>query len=229
MSYASEILADSPRAWWRMGEVSGQPQDSSGNGNHTTLTTGTPTYGVAGAIADGNTAISLPGTTGNRFTAPDSSSLHVADIFTLEAWIKLARTSNFEMIVQATTNGFQMDIDTTGKIRFVRNGVGVMCTSTAGFTDTTTWHHVVCTKTGSTVKQYLDGADVTGSVSNQTLGNVTGLIYIGCTSALSFPTQSSLDEIAIYGTALSSARVSAHFAAASVTAASFVPRVIASY
>jgi hypothetical protein len=36
MSYVDEVLADSPRAFYRLNEASGLPQDSSGNGLHMT-------------------------------------------------------------------------------------------------------------------------------------------------------------------------------------------------
>jgi hypothetical protein len=46
-SFADEVDGLNPTAYWRLGEASGQPADSSGNG-HTLSVTGSPTYGVSG-------------------------------------------------------------------------------------------------------------------------------------------------------------------------------------
>jgi hypothetical protein len=62
-SWASEIAADSPDTWWRLGESSGTTAvDSSGNGNDGTYTN-SPTLGVTGLVdGDSDTAITLSNT-----------------------------------------------------------------------------------------------------------------------------------------------------------------------
>jgi hypothetical protein len=85
VSYSSEVLADSPRGYWRMNEASGNPQDSSGNGLHMDTTTGTPIYSQTGAITSDSTAtaIRLDIASSESFTASDNALLHYGDTFSI--------------------------------------------------------------------------------------------------------------------------------------------------
>ena len=90
---------------------------------------------------------------------------------------------------------------------------GRIVTSSAGV-PATGWHHVVCTKNGATVKQYIDGADVTGTVTNATCVSVNNFVTIGGDTfgaGISEPFNGSLDEPAIYNRALSASEVLAHY------------------
>jgi hypothetical protein len=49
----------------------------------------------------------------------------------------------------------------------------IIAQSTGTQTDTTAYHHYVAPKTGSTVHIYVDGVDVTGSVTNATLADTS--------------------------------------------------------
>ena len=86
-SYFDEVMADSPAAYWRMDEASGQPQDSSGNGNNTTTTSGTPTYSQP---EHWSPTLPAPRSSSNRHRRttsrhPDHATLDLGDVFTLEA------------------------------------------------------------------------------------------------------------------------------------------------
>jgi hypothetical protein len=77
------------------------------------------------------------------------------------------------------------------------------------------WSHVVVTKSGATVKLYINAVDSTGAVVNATLADTTSALNIG--RDVAFPAQyfnGRIDEVAVYPTALSAARVAAHYAAA---------------
>lgn len=56
-AYATAVLADSPAGYWRVGEGSGTVANDSATSPHNGTYTGTPTLGVAGAVADGDTAV----------------------------------------------------------------------------------------------------------------------------------------------------------------------------
>jgi hypothetical protein len=65
------------------------------------------------------------------------------------------------------------------------------------------------TKSGATSKLYIDGVDVTGTVTDQTLvDNATSLLLDGTPQY-----HGHLDEMAIYNTALSAATVQDHYRA----------------
>ena len=217
MSYSSEVLADSPAAYYRMNEASGLIQDSSGNGNHATASFGTPTYAQTGAIeADASDdAILFDGST-ERFEIDDDATLDLGDVFTLECWINRSRTGVDEWVIGKGTGAYAMRIIPTNELELTASFVAGIVDSTVTVLDDG-WHHLVITKSGATSKLYIDAVDVTGTVSDATCVN-TGIVLSiannGPDGGNDSPTGAVLDEVAVYPTALSQARVLAHFEAA---------------
>ena len=84
-TYSSSVLADSPLAYWRLGESSGSTAaDASGNGR-TGSFLNTPTLGTGGALtSDSNTAVGFNGTD-EYVTVPYAAALNPAQV-TVEAW-----------------------------------------------------------------------------------------------------------------------------------------------
>ena len=218
-AYQLAVLADSPAAYYRFGESSGQPQDLSGNGNHTTVTNGTPTLGQPGAIpAESDTAVAFFG--GNNFLAPDHASLDLGDTFSLEAWIKPSALGSGvdKPFVAKGVGAYMLRLNAADKLELVKDRIAVLVVATVAVTDTTTFHHVVGTKSGSTLKLYMDGVDVTGTVTNSACGDTADFLYLGCDATGSPWFNGVVDEVAVYPTALSSTRVAAHYAAATAAA-----------
>jgi hypothetical protein len=60
------------------------------------------------------------------------------------------------------------------------------------------------------VKLYVDGVDVTGSVTNQTMSDNTQPLAIGQSSASAF-FNGTIDEVALYNIALTPAQISGHY------------------
>jgi hypothetical protein len=212
VSYLSEVLADSPLAYYRLGDASGTTAvaEVGSNMNYTN----TPTLGVAGALSasgDTDTAVTFTRTSSERVDG--ISSLTVGDVFTVEAWIKRASTGVAMGIVFNGGNSFEMQITSANRVKLDRAATAPIVETTTTITDTTTWHHVVITKNGATVKQYIDGADVTGTVSNSTMGSSAEAFTIAHGNNGYF--DGSVDEVAVYTTALSAARVLVHYQAGS--------------
>ena len=85
--YASTVLADSPAAYWRLGEGSGSSAaDSSGNGNGGSYSGGV-TLGAPALINDPNTSASFDGND-DRMYFSDSASLSPTAAISLEAWVR---------------------------------------------------------------------------------------------------------------------------------------------
>ncbi len=218
MSYESVVKEDAPKGYWRLGEPSGtEAKDASGNAQNGTYKN-TPTLGVAGAIGlDSNTAASFASASKQWVSVPDSATLDLGDVLTYEAWVKRASTGTGQTILDKGGGSLIVRFLANNKILVRRNGVANICESTVAITDTTSWHHIVVTKNGATVKIYIDGVDVTGTVTNSTLVNTSVVLGIGAADAGSEEFfNGSIDEAAVYGTALSKARVEAHWAAGSV-------------
>lgn len=219
MSYVSEVAADSPLAWYRCQEASSYLQDSSGHAYHCDEVHGTPTYGVIGPITSegSDTAVSLVRATPDWYRVPYNAAFDIGDTVSVEAWIKRSGTATTEQVVICRDQGFYLGI-ITNQLFIARTSVAGIAKSTTTITDTSTWHHCVVTKTGATVHQYIDGVDVTGVVTNSTYANGAspGVTIGGDGAADNF--DGAIDEVAVYTTVLSAARVSAHYTAATAGA-----------
>jgi hypothetical protein len=215
--YGATVLRDSPNAYYRMHEPSGQPNDSSGLGNHTAggFTGTAPTYGVSGGIETDpdDTAIFFGEPNGGGTSAPDNSTLDLGDVCSMEGWVKRGTIGSVQMLMSKDTNGYSMLFNSDDTVQFNKAGVGTIVSSTTTITDILGFHHIVCTKNGSTVKIYIDGVDRTGTVSNLTLSDTASDLDLGHEN-LGFRFHGTLDEMAVYPYALTAAQVLEHYNAA---------------
>jgi lysophospholipase L1-like esterase len=204
--YAAAVLADHPVSYWRLDEASGTAALDK-QGVNTGAYSGGVKLGVPGAIS-GDTAASFNGTSG-YVSVPDSASLRTGDQFTLEAWVKPAALGRPEGIM--ATNSYMFFVNGANQIELYQPKIDAIAVSRAAIADTARYHHVVVTKSGPVVRLYLDGADVTGAVTNRTIGSVPSRLIIGAGAGYFL---GSLDEIAVYNHALPASAVLAHARAA---------------
>jgi hypothetical protein len=227
MAYSDEILADTPVMYLRMHEASGDPQDSSGNGNHVTTTDGTPTYQQTGPLLNGETSygIALDGST-EGFAITDAAELDVGDVCSLECWFLRANDGGgTRSLINWGSDRAQMAL-VNDAIVFAAHGTQGIAGCTHDSTDLT-WHHLVMTKDGATIKVYLDGVDRTTGVADNTFSSGSVTRYVGRAPAGTERFLGSLSEVAVYDYALSAARVLAHYEAAfpAITGTEPYPRV----
>jgi hypothetical protein len=64
-------------------------------------------------------------------------------------------------------------------LTLTKSGSGTIATASASTTDTIGFHHVVATKSGPTVKLYIDGIDRTDTVTNRTVGKASTALNLG--------------------------------------------------
>lgn len=236
MSYLTTVLADNPGGYWRLGEQSGLTAiDFSGNGHNGTYTNG-PILVQPGLL------LSEPGATSVRFAAASSQYMEVADtasidpgdVFTLEGWLKrTSDVSNFgQTVCSKSYQAGTMYISDTGILTLAKSQVSIIAESTIPIplTDRTNSYYCVITKNGSSVHLYLNAVDVTGPVVDATC--ITNTFPFRASSD-SFgdgnPVTFSnfyLQEIATYPTALSAARVAAHYLAGSQPVSAGPPQLV---
>jgi Concanavalin A-like lectin/glucanases superfamily len=206
-TFSDEVTADGPRAWWRYTETSGSfVVDSSGNGMHGALD-GSPTVGVAAKI---DTGVELNGS-GQRMYVNDADPLDLGDTFTIEAWLRrtaTAASATHTILAKGNDNFFLAFAN--DRLTLCKAGGGCVVSATVTTTDTAGFHQVAVTKSGSAVKLYIDGVDRTGTVTDQTMLNTTVGLTAGSNSASTEWAPMVLDELLLYPTALSAARVQVH-------------------
>ncbi|MGH3133820.1 MAG: LamG-like jellyroll fold domain-containing protein, partial [Gaiellaceae bacterium] len=223
--YADAVFEDGPVGYWRLDEAPGDTTVWDWSGNDGTATIQNPTGAVRaepGPLADLDAATKLLGSPAGYVKVPDDPVLRVNDTFTLEAWVRrLDLTARDMAIFNDFGSGFWFRLNYANKIELLGNGTGApIAASTSSIADTN-WHHVAATKAGMSVKLYIDGVDVTGTVTNVTLASSTSGFHIGNTDGLTQPFYGWVDEAALYPTALSAARVQAHYAARATAMAGF--------
>jgi Concanavalin A-like lectin/glucanases superfamily len=107
----------------------------------------------------------------------------------------------------------------TGKLTInnAYSGTAVGATSD-GVIAAGSWYHVAATRDGSNNWAiYSNGAVVASGNNSTAIQASTSPLSIGVSDgngSKSFPFQGSIDEVAVYNTALSSSRISAHYLAA---------------
>jgi hypothetical protein len=175
-----------------------------------------PHLDIPGALtSDGNTAVTFA-TTSSYITIPDAAALDLGDTMTAEFWIKRSNAGNgIQSIVDKGSGSFKIYLNASKLVLAKSSGTGagtVIATQAATLTDTI-WHHVAVVKNGSgTCYVYLDGTQVaSGSGSGKTLTNTSSPLTVG-SSTTSEDFAGSVDELALYSTALSAATIAGHSA-----------------
>jgi RHS repeat-associated protein len=220
-SYAANVAYDSPSGYWRLDDPSGSTAvgDVSGMGNAGTISGGV-TLGVAGSLAnDNDTAAAFDGTSG-YVNVPDNSALF-STVLSVEAWVKANAWVAGGTIINRRTSGnvggyIIEPANTSGQINFYVYAGGAWRAATSAALTVGVWHHLVGTYDGATVRIYVDGVlsastAYAGSINNP----ASPFVWIGRNAVNSTYFNGSIDEVAIYGTTLSAARVAAHYAAGS--------------
>lgn len=233
MTYPTEVLADSPLVYWRLGEPSGTSAvDASGNSHPGTIV-GSPTLGAGGLVAgDADTAFTFDGTISQRVHS--TSTVRGAGTltrFAIECLFDVPASGLFQLCELADPAGSAPDSISlsysAGFVSFGFQGLGPISSPVATAAISTGVHHLVGEFTGTAVNLYIDGelADTqpfTNGGALLTVANSFGAgndPYSGGGAAVG-----TLDEPAFYTDLLGPARVAAHATAAGFSP-SFAPSV----
>lgn len=182
-----------------------------------------PTAGVAGALTSGGTAVQFDGVD-DYIQAPRG----IGDDFSIEFWFKSTQgigtganwwngaglVDSDVVAAPANTADFGVSLRSDGKVVAGIGNPDVSVISTAGGYNNGAWHHVVFTRTRASgvLQLYVDGT-LTGTATGNTLAATANpVIALGRISGSANYFAGTLDEVALYTTALSQATVSAHYA-----------------
>lgn len=226
MTYPNQVLADGALGYWRLNELVGATSavDTTGHGY-----TGTPTavtFGQTGALSDGSKAGLFDGTSSN-VDMGNQAAFNFTGAFTAEAWVKLTGTGGYTVVNKsnnASGAGWQLGVGglSNGFVRtWAYTTAGALVWDFAATTNAVNdgaYHYIAVTWSGTTVaagvKIYVDGNAVKTATATAAIpGNTINPVRIGAFSAaafLYFP--GTLDEIAVYPTALTPAQIANHYA-----------------
>ncbi|MDE3073932.1 MAG: hypothetical protein KGJ86_00760, partial [Chloroflexota bacterium] len=220
--YSAGVLADAPLAYWRLGDPSGSASvaDSSGFG-HTGTLNAAVTLGVSGALPhDPDTAASFDG--GSAQVQAGASALSFpAQPFTLEAWIFPRSTAASQTILAKAQGSDPTQMEYVLAYNQAGAGSGTVGlflngswhSSSPGKVPTGTWTYVAAVFDGTSLSFYVNGVlDSTMNAAGPYATGTAGSLFLGGPGPTAgSPFSGSLDEVAIYGSALPAARIQAHF------------------
>lgn len=234
-SLSREILADSPTGFWKCQESSAtMPQDSSGNAKHFTAEDQRGMWGFPGPFHSGKDAA--------RKSPPDPRSpadysiasaayqqavmLTATNNWTLEVWVYLQDTptdvayilstgAHTSIVGSGATDGYGIYWSgTAGKFQVGYRSVSANADSALTAT-LCTWYHIVACRDAGTLKYYVNGAvDTANADSTHTPNTPTSKTTLGSRFNTGGGFRQALAYAATYTSALSLARVQAHYSAA---------------
>ena len=227
-TYPEIILADAPLAYWRFGEAHGQTiADAVGQHSGAASRSGL-TYGVPG-IVEGDTAIAFDGDQG-RILVADAWDFEGQSPYSFEVWIKLTpNDSSFSRILAKEQSGNPRQgyifiasdrgdagLPSIAMERWV-DGDKVLHNVFTGAIDSTKWTHVVARYDGALSEIFINGVSVISNAPSVDAGLVpnTGVLTLGAGNAGGSPFSGTMDELAIYGRALSNTEIERHYKAGS--------------
>jgi Concanavalin A-like lectin/glucanases superfamily len=211
--FSEQVVADSPRLWLRHDEASGTVAVDSSGKSHPGTYKNTPTLGVAGALA-GNAAVKYESASKEFAEVPDHADLDLADVFTIEAVVKREKGGVNQTIVCKGSGAYQLRIEEEGnQLQLLKQGTSITSYGPVVPEDGK-FHHVVATKNGSTVTLWVDGKESHSGGTPSTYTDTATVLRVAATAENSEQFNGVIDEVAVYATALSEARIKAHYEAA---------------
>jgi hypothetical protein len=210
--YAGQVRADAPLAWWRLGEASGSiaANESAGGGGGAAGYQGGIVLGQPGA----------PGTAPDAAASFDGSSGYVSapplgitsGPFTLETWAYLRGPGTTGE--NAFTALFAQDGSYSRRVLWRLSDGKLLAQFDGNFVSTRSaglnaWHHIVYEFDGTAERFYIDGEAAGTHATTSPTWSSSFRLGINGTGA-HYLLNGTMDEPAVYSTALSQARIRAH-------------------
>jgi hypothetical protein len=224
-AYEAGVINDSPNVYWRLGDPTGATTLVPTVGTGDLVISGSPTLGAAGLqSSDTDTSVTFAS---GQYAEVNGVNPLSGTAFSVEFYINTtdASTACIMEVYSGTSAsgvdddvGFNASITSGGVLDFFAartdSSSNLRLQSTVAINDGVPHHVVVTMTSGNTGKVYVDGTDRTSTASalNGSGGFLPGRVRIGGTAAAN-NFDGTLDEVAIYPTALSAAQVADHYAA----------------
>ncbi|MBC7723892.1 MAG: PKD domain-containing protein [Burkholderiaceae bacterium] len=216
-TYGAAVFTDNPDLYWRLGETSGTTA-ADAMGDSTGIYSGDVTKGATGAVTGTtNAAASFGGTDGLVASSKQYSN---PQEYSLELWFNSTTNRGGKLIgfgqnQSGTSSSYDRHVylQDDGKIVFgTYTGQLNTITTAASYTDGA-WHHVVATQSGAGLKLYVDG-QLSGTNPTTSAQGYDGYWRVGGDTtwgSSSAYVNARIDEVAVYGTAITAATVAHHY------------------
>jgi hypothetical protein len=212
-TYTAAVLADSPVAYYRLGDAGATAPDQMGG----------PNGAYSGATAQAANLLptqagASTNFTGGQVNVPDSPASRLgAGAFSIEAWINFPAFVAWMALIDEASRAYTLLFTGDSAHWFVgaggsaSSGPNVGATLAAG----QTYHVVVTVDAGNNFVSYINGTPASSTLGGHGATNSsTGFVIGGNPSGGGGPFSGRIQELALYNTVLSAARVAAHYAAA---------------
>ena len=164
---------------------------------------------------DSDRAALFDGTSG-RVEVANQASLQLTGNFSIEAWVRPDRVTGTQFLVNKATDYYLYFIGDDVIFGFFGGSPGAYRYVTAADAASVgSWQHFVGTYDGSMLRLYRNGVLMTSAAQSGALRTTTGSagnLFIGAISATGSYFQGTMDEVALYGSALTDADALAHYA-----------------
>ncbi len=212
-AYSNTVLGDGPAGYWRLGETSGSTAVDASGGDNGSFVNG-PALGQTSLLAGDTTnrAVRFDGSN-DHVRVPSSGSLSPAAQVSLEAWIKPAALPSSGSFRSVLTKAESYSLQFNGprlEFTIIQSGARRRLQAPAGAIVVGQTYHVVGTYDGTTQRLYVNGSQVASAALSGAITTNGNPVTIGSWGGGSEFFNGTIDEAAVYTTALSAARVSAH-------------------
>ncbi|MEP7019964.1 MAG: LamG domain-containing protein, partial [Pseudonocardiales bacterium] len=218
-AYGAAVWKDSPDTYWRVDETSGSTaQDSSGNSADGQYSGG-QTLGVTSPVSGSTgTAVTFDGA---GSTLASKNQIAGPSVYTEELWFKTTTNNGGKLIGfgdQQSGNSSSYDrhvyMETSGQLTFGAWTGQTNTTTSANAYNDGSWHYLVASQGSDGMNLYVDG-QLVGTNAQTGQQPYNGYWRVGGDTAWNGTTwfDGTIDEVAVYSSVLSPARIAAHYAA----------------
>ncbi len=246
VDYPTTVLSQNPVGYWRLNEtLTPSPAAPAANaGSLGSAAAGTymnfPVRGLPGPFT-GSTAVGLDGS-GSYVTTPWVAGENTTN-FTFETWVNPGVVPKFAYLASsvdinsprsgwyfAQDDGSTFGVGSAFVVRmFYQNTTAFSAFLYAPISGSAgTWWHLALTCNGTTASLYTNGVlAMSTAVAPYYVPNDASALTLGCRSDANFFWPGQEAETAVYNSALSAARIAAHYTAATTAPSSYASTVMA--
>jgi concanavalin A-like lectin/glucanase superfamily protein len=214
-AYASVIAADNPVSWWRLDEPSGTTAADQKGINPGTYHAGTTLSAASLLPMDSDAATAFDGVKG-YVSMPHTTSMDLTSGFSLEVWIKPNAIPASGIFNSVMTKPESYSLQFNGpqlEFTIIQSGTRYRLKAPSGAIVAGNTYHVVATYDGTTRRLYVNGTQVSSSALTGGASVTTSGLYLGSWNGSQEFFNGTIDEPALYSTALTTTQVARHYQA----------------